>query len=96
MSAPTARLRLRVSPGANRSAVVGRHGDAWKVRVVAPPERGRANDEVVALLARVLELTRPAIHVVAGRSGRDKVVELDGVTVEEAERRLAAARKEGS
>ena len=96
MSAPTARLRLRVSPGADRSAVVGRHGDAWKVRVAAPPERGRANDEVVALLADVLELARPAIHVVAGRSGRDKVVELDGVTVEEAERRLAVARKEGS
>lgn len=96
MSAPTARLRLRVSPGADRSAVVGRHGDAWKVRVVAPPERGRANDEVVALLARVLELARPAIRVVAGRSARDKVVELDGVTVEEAERRLAVARKEGS
>ena len=51
--APVTRLRLRVSPGAGRSEIVGRHGDAWRVRVAAAPERGKANASVVELLAGV-------------------------------------------
>ena len=94
MEAPNTRLRIRVAPGAGTTAVVGRHGDAWKLRVTAPPERGRANDAVVALLADTLGLRRDAVRLVSGGSARDKVVELDGLTVGEAERRLAAAGRE--
>lgn len=64
--------------------------------MAAAPERGRANDAVVTLLAQRLELPRPDVRVVAGLAARDKVVELSGITVEEAERRLAAAGKGGS
>jgi uncharacterized protein (TIGR00251 family) len=88
------RLRLRVMPGSARAAVVGRYGDAWKVRVAAPAERGRANEAVVSLLAESLGVRTPDVRVVAGLTARDKVVELSGVTLEEAERRLRAAGKE--
>ncbi|MGZ8686827.1 MAG: DUF167 domain-containing protein [Gaiellaceae bacterium] len=94
MEPRTVRLRLRVSPGATRAAVVGRYGDAWKVRVTAAPERGRANDDVVELIADSLGVVRPDVRLVAGLSSRDKVVELSGITFEEAERRLEAAGKE--
>jgi uncharacterized protein len=87
----TVRLRLRVVPGARRSQVVGRLGESWKLRVHAAPERGRANDEVVTLLAGTLGLAPAEIGVVAGRTTRDKVVELSGITLDEAEHRLAAA-----
>lgn len=87
------RLNLRVSPGAGRSAVIGRHGDAWKLRVAAPPERGRANASVVELLASSLELRRPDVRIVGGAISRDKVVEIVGLTLEEAEHRLASAQK---
>lgn len=89
-----ARLRVRVAPGARRSELVGRLGNAWKLRVSAPPERGRANDEVVALLAAELGLARSGIRVVAGQTTRDKVVEIDRLTLDEAERRLASAGKD--
>jgi uncharacterized protein len=85
------RLRLRVSPGAARAAIVGRHGEAWKVRVTAPPENGRANDAVVRLLAETLSLPRAAVTVVWGHGGRDKIVELDGIGSSQMQRRLAAA-----
>src|SRR6266702_6389453 len=91
MDAVSTRLRLRVSPGAARAGVVGRHGEAWKVRVTAPPEDGRANDAVLRLLADVLAVPRGALTLVSGHSGRDKIIELAGVGPALAERRLSSA-----
>jgi uncharacterized protein len=71
--------------------VVGRHGDGWKIRVAAAPERGRANDEVITVVAAALAISRNAVQLVAGASSRDKIVELQGIGVAEAERRLEHA-----
>ena len=82
---------MRVSPGARRAEIAGRHGDAWKLRVPAPPEDGRANDAVVALLASTVAVPREAVAVVSGHTSRDKIVELDGLSPAVAERRLSSA-----
>jgi uncharacterized protein len=94
MEAVSTRLRLRVAPGAKRAGIVGRHGDAWKVRVAAPPEAGRANDAVVGLLAETLAVPRRAVTVVSGHSARDKIVELAGIDPQQIELRLASAASE--
>jgi uncharacterized protein (TIGR00251 family) len=86
-----ARIELTVSPGAARSELVGRHGGGWRARVAAPPERGRANRALVGLLAEALGLPRDRVAVVAGRSGRRKVVEVAGLDAGELDRRLEAA-----
>lgn len=91
MDGSSTRLRLRVSPGARRPGVAGRHGDAWKLRVSAPPADGKANAAVLELLAETLDVPVRSLELVAGRSGRDKIVALDGLSSDEAERRLAAA-----
>jgi uncharacterized protein len=88
---PTTRVRLRVSPGATRAAVVGRHGDGWKLRVAAAPERGKANEAVLALLAETLAVPRANVTLVSGGSSRDKIVELAGIEPDEIERLLATA-----
>ena len=89
------KLRLRVVPGAATSGVVGRHGDAWKLRVRGAPDRGRANDAVLDLLAVTLCMRRGDLRLVSGHAARDKVVELAGITAEETDRRLAAAEQKG-
>ena len=94
MVAPTTRLRLRVAPGASRPGVVGRHGDAWKIRVGAAPERGRANDAVLELLAQTLAVPRANVTLVSGGGSRNKIVELAGIEPDEIERRLATAGME--
>jgi uncharacterized protein len=91
MTEASTRLRLRVSPGAGRAAIVGRHGDAWKVRVTAAPENGRANEAVLRLIADTVSLPRHAVTLVSGHGGRDKIVELTGVGPALIERRLASA-----
>ena len=91
MEAVSTRLRLRVSPGARSAEVVGRHGEAWKVRVAAPAEAGRANEAVVRLLADTLSLPRDAVTLVSGHGARDKIVQLAGLDSTEVERRLSTA-----
>lgn len=91
----SARLRLRVSPGAARSVLVGRHGAGWKVRVAAAPEDGKANDAVVRLLAETLALPARDVQLVSGASSRDKIVALEGIGPAEIERRLAEASGAG-
>ena len=68
--------------------MVGRYGDAWKIRVVAAPEHGRANDEVLVVIAEALDISRGAVSLVAGASSRDKVVQFEGLDATEADRRL--------
>jgi uncharacterized protein (TIGR00251 family) len=90
------RVRLRVSPGATRAGVVGRHGEGWKIRVAAAPEGGRANEAVIRLLADTLSVPRDAVTLVSGHARRDKIVELAGLGPAQIERRLtSAAGKEG-
>jgi uncharacterized protein len=91
------RLRLRVVPGASRNpGIVGRYGEAWKVRVSAPPERGAANRAVLELLADRLGVPRAAVRLVSGQASRDKIVEVAGMGHVEIEARLASAEREDS
>jgi uncharacterized protein len=84
------RITVRVSPGARRTELVGRHGHGWKVRVAAPPERGRANEALVVHLAGLLGLPKAAVHVVAGATSRDKIVEIDGLPTAQVEAALGS------
>jgi uncharacterized protein len=87
------RLRLRVQPGARHSEVVGRLGDAWKVRVTAAAERGNATEAVLALLADTLGVARGDVTLVSGGASRDKIVNVAGIPPEETERRLSSAEE---
>lgn len=69
-------VRVHVVPGASRSEVKGRHGDAIKVRVAAPAEGGRANRAVVELLSAA---TGGRAAIVSGSSARNKLVMIRGV-----------------
>ncbi len=81
-------LAVHAQPGAGRTQVVGRHGDALKVRVAAPPERGRANEAVAALLVESFGLTTKQVTLVAGETSRSKRFRLDGVEPDAVAKRL--------
>jgi uncharacterized protein len=87
----TTRLTLRVSPGAARPGIIGRHGAGWKVRVAAAPEDGKANAAVIRLLADAVGVPARDIAILSGHGSRDKTVELTGIDHGETERRLAEA-----
>jgi uncharacterized protein (TIGR00251 family) len=84
-------LSVHVVPAAGRTAVVGRHGAALKVRVGAPPEGGRANDATAALLAETFGVPASSVELVGGGSSRQKRFRVAGVEVDEVRRRLERA-----
>ncbi len=90
---------VHVQPRSGRTAVVGRHGAALKLRVAAPPTDGRANDATCALLARTLGVKDAAVSLVSGASSRTKRVRVDGVdgaqTTSALLHAIAAANPEG-
>jgi hypothetical protein len=87
------RLRLRVVPGARTPGLAGRYGEAWKVRVSAPPERGAANKAVLELVARLLGVPAGAVRLVSGQGSRDKIVVVEGLSPAETEARLAKSHR---
>lgn len=84
-------LRVHAQPGAGRTAVSGRHGDALKIRVAAPPERGRANDALVKYLSEVFAVKPADVTLTVGESSRTKRFRVEGVEVEEFRRLLQVA-----
>jgi uncharacterized protein (TIGR00251 family) len=70
------RLSLRAQPGARRSGVVGMWNGHLKVAVRAPAEDGRANDELLSVLAEALELPRRALTLERGAQARLKQVSI--------------------
>jgi uncharacterized protein (TIGR00251 family) len=85
-----ATLPLRVQPKAKRNAVLGEQAGALKVSVTAPPEGGRANDAVLALLRDEYKFQRSQLELLSGQTNRNKVVLVRGITPKE-----LAARIEG-
>lgn len=72
------KIQLKVIPKSSRDRVVGWVGDRLKVQVTAAPERGRANDAVIDVLAATLGLSRSQVRIVAGETSPLKTVEIDG------------------
>lgn len=83
-----ARFRVRVQPRASANELVGREGEAIKVRLTAPPVEGKANRALLEFLAERLGVSKRALAIVAGEGARNKVVEVEGLTEAEVDRRL--------
>ena len=82
------KLKLKVVPGASRSEICGWLGEMLKVRISAPPEKGKANAAVEALVARALDLPAGSARIVGGASSQKKVIEIQGLTSADVQRKL--------
>lgn len=88
------RLAVRVIPSSSRNDVTGWHGDALKVKVQAPPEKGKANTAVIKVLSTHLGLPGKAITLLRGETSESKVFQLNGMNERELHRVLDRKAKE--
>jgi len=82
-SKSSCKLAIKAIPNAPRNAVAGWLGDALKVKVHAPALEGRANDELCEFIADTLDLPRRAVTLAQGNKSRQKLLHIDGLTLDE-------------
>ena len=83
------RFEVWAKPRAKKSRVVGARGDAVEISLAAPPIDGAANAELVRTLARLLDVPKRAVTLVRGEASQRKLVEIAGLSADEARRRFA-------
>lgn len=70
-------LRIRVKPNARTSELVQEPDGSWTARVKSPPVDGKANAELVALVASRFRCPKSAVSIRSGASGRTKLVRIE-------------------
>ena len=73
-------ITVKVVPGSSRTESAGLHGKAYKIKIAAPPEKGKANKMLVAFLAEQLNIKKNAVEIKNGKTSCLKQVLLRGVT----------------
>jgi uncharacterized protein (TIGR00251 family) len=83
-----ARITVKVQPRAKTTALAEKIGDAYKLRLAAPPVDGKANEACIRFFAERFGVSQSAVHIVQGLSSRMKVVEIEGIDPAQVERIL--------
>ena len=85
-----ARIAVMLRPRASRDEVLGFSQGVLRVQVKAPPIDGKANASLEKLLAQLLGVPPSSVYVLRGARSRHKLIRVDGLSQEEAEKKLAA------
>ena len=79
---------VRVVPRAKKNDIVGVEGGVLRVRLTAPPVRGKANEALVEFLAQALGVRKGQVEIARGQKAKDKAIRVRGLSEEEARKRL--------
>ena len=72
-------LKVKISPNAANNSIEGWQGDVLKVRIAAPPDKNKANEELISFLASQLHIAKSQITLLSGHTSRLKRLSLDGL-----------------
>lgn len=82
------RLAVKVTPNADRNEISGVKDGVLQVKVAAPPEKGKANKELIDFLSERLGVRKSAITIIRGETSRHKIINIEGINQQEALKRL--------
>jgi hypothetical protein len=88
-AAHSTKVKVKVVPGAATTEVVGWLGDTLKVRVTAPPEKGKANAAVETAVAKALEISISSVRIVVGKKSSRKTIEILGLSNEAVKQKIS-------
>jgi len=71
-------FRVKVQPASGKNEIVGVQGDALKIKINAPPLKGKANKALVGFLARKLGVKNSGVEIISGHTSRLKRIKVIG------------------
>jgi uncharacterized protein (TIGR00251 family) len=72
-------IMVKIVPRSSRSRIMGKEGDAYKVKVNSPPVDGEANKELISLISKKLSIPKGSIEIISGKTSRIKLLRLWGI-----------------
>src|SRR3989344_845988 len=72
-------LSVKITPNASQNSIVGWQGDLLRIRIAAPPDKGKANDELIEFLAEKLGVPKSDIQLLSGQASRPKRLEIRSI-----------------
>ncbi|MBS0202569.1 MAG: DUF167 domain-containing protein [Planctomycetes bacterium] len=84
-------LAVKAQPGARRNTIAGEHAGALKIAVTQAPEKGKANDAIIVVMAQLLDLKRHQIRLAAGPTSSQKKFLITGISLVDLQQRIEAA-----
>lgn len=95
MSTKLTRIFIKVQPNAGRNQVVDFNNNVWKVKIAAPPDKGKANKEIIEFISDILGLRKDSITILKGETSHNKLIAITGINQEEVTAKLEALCKKG-
>jgi uncharacterized protein (TIGR00251 family) len=87
---PNARLAVKVTPNAGRNEITGLKDGVLQVRIAAPPEKGKANKELIDFLADRLQVKKSSVLIIKGQTSRYKTITIAGMSGDALLKRISA------
>ena len=75
-------IQVKIVPGASRSSIAGTLENMLKVRISAPPEKGKANRELINFLSRILKIRKKSIQIISGLTRPVKKLQISDITAD--------------
>ena len=88
MNNPNGRLVVKITPNAGRNEVTGLKDGILQIKIKAPPEKGKANKELVDFLSERLGVKKSTIFIIKGQTSRNKVITVETLNNDQITKRL--------
>lgn len=72
-------INIKVEPRSSHSGIAGPYGEGLKVKLTSPPVEGRANEELIEILAKEFKISKKDVEIISGKKSKNKIVRLLGV-----------------
>ena len=83
------KIGVKVLPNAGKNEVVGMTNGVWRIKIAAPPEKGKANKELINFLSDILATKKDQVNILRGQTSHNKLLAIDGLTADEVTARFS-------